>query len=359
MNTKPEKVRKPPTVPPKSLQYNLFTTFLGETPELSNTIELWDAVPKYAISPRTQNTLRSPKGRLPIHEYNFIYTSRRTGKRVERICQITIQPASIKTDDTYTDFYPSTNEELVDEVIRKLFTDQQYGIHDPNNAESWVRFSAQMIRKELKARGKTRSLDEIKQSIEILSKTHISLYLDGSNSPTYSTSILADVTQVTRQQYLNDTSTTWIARLPAIISSSINKLAYRQFNYGTFMSLSSQLARWLHRRLSHSYTNASLLDSYEILFSSIQRDSGLLTQSRTNNNLRTLEAALKELQTLHVLHAWERTEEHRKGHKLIDIKFCLHAHPNFTQHMKAANARLKQSRSTLPQPVDNLPPSGR
>ncbi len=65
-------VKRPPAVPPKSLQYDLFTTFLGDAPELSNTIELWDATPKYAISPRAQNALRSPEGRLPVHECCFV-----------------------------------------------------------------------------------------------------------------------------------------------------------------------------------------------------------------------------------------------------------------------------------------------
>ena len=77
-----------------------------------------------------------------------------------------------------------------------------------------------------------------------------------------------------------------MAKLPALISKSVNELTYRQFNYGVLMSLPTQLARWLHKRLSHNYINASHLDSYDILFSSIQRDSGLLTYKRTRDNLK-------------------------------------------------------------------------
>lgn len=340
-------VKRPPVNIPLSLQYDLFTTFFGEAAELSNSIELWDAIPKYAVLPRAQNALRSPDKRLPVHEYRFVYASRRGGQRVENICRVAIQPASIKTRNGYVDFYPSTDEELVDEVIRKIFADQQCGLHDPDNAESWVRFSVQMVRKEMKARGKTRSLDEIKRSIDILSKTHISLFLDDTDDPVYSAPILSDVTRVTRQKYLNDTSMTWLARLPALISKSVNELTYRQFNYGVLMSLSSQLARWLHKRLSHNYTNASLMDPYEILFSSIQRDSGLLSYKRTNDNLRALEAAFAELESIHVLLSWERVEERREGRRIVDIKYRLQAHSDFIRDVKAANARLKGSRSTL------------
>jgi len=353
-------VSAPPVTAPQSLQYDLFTTFFGEAAELSNTIELWDAIPKYSVSPRTQNALRSADNRLPVHEYRFVYATRRNGQRLESACRVAIQPAAIKTGDGYVDFYPSTDEELVEEVIRKIFADQQCGLHDPNNIESWVRFSVQMIRKELKARGKTRSLDEIKRSIDILSRTHVSLFLDDTDDPVYSAPILSDVTRVTRQKYLNDTSMTWVARLPALISKSVNELTYRQFNYGVLMSLSSQLSRWLHKRLSHNYTNASLMDAYEVLFSSIQRDSGLLTYSRTNDNLKALETAFEELRASKVLYSWERLEERRERRKIIDIKYSLQAHADFIKDVKAANARMKGSRTSLSgAPVHKSLPGGR
>jgi hypothetical protein len=351
-------ISKPPVQPKKSLQYDLFTSFFGDPAELSNTIELWDAIPKYAVSPRAQNALRGPDKRLPVHEYRFVYASRRGDQRIESACRVALQPASIKTKDGYVDFYPSTDEELVEEVIRKIFADQQCGLHDPDNTESWVRFSAQMIRRELKARGKTRSLDEIKRSIDILRTTIVSLYLDDIDDPVYSAPILADVTRVTRQQYLSDSSQTWLARLPALVSKSVNELTYRQFNYGVLMSLSTQLARWLHKRLSHNYTNASFVDPYEILFSSIRRDSGLLTYSRTNDNLQALEAAFAELQASTVLFGWQRLEERRAGRRIIDIKYSLRAHSDFIKDVKAANARLKDSRSSLRAPMAHKGLSG-
>ncbi len=344
---KKKSISKPLVNALQSLQYDLFTSFFGDATELSNTIELWDAIPKYAVSFRTQNLMRTADNRLPVHECGFVYAARRDGQRIENSCRVAIQPALIKTADGYVDFYPSTDEELVEEVIRKIFADQQCGAHDPRNAESWVRFSLQMVRKELQTRGKTRSLDEIKRSIEILSKTHLSLFLDETDDPVYSAPILSDITRVTRQKYLDDTSITWIARLPALVSKSINELTYRQFNYGVLMSLSSQLARWLHKRLSRSYTNAGFLNAYEILFSSIKRDSGLLNCKRTHQNLQTLEDALEELKKSKILNAWERLEERRQGRKIIDIKYSLHAHADFIRDMKAANARLNESRSKM------------
>jgi hypothetical protein len=379
--------KRPPVGSLKSRQYDLFTTFFGDAAELSNTIELWDAIPKYVVSPRMQNALRKD-GRLEPYKQSFVYASRLSGRRIEHTCRVAIQPVLIEVADketqeiSYFDCYPSKDEELVEEVIRKIFADQNFGIHDSSQNESWVRFSLQMLRRELQARGKSRSIDEIKRSIEILSKSHISLYLDDTDDPVYSAPILSDVTRVTRQKYLSDPSMTWVARLPALISKSVNELTYRQFNYGVLMSLDTQLARWLHKRLSHSYINASAIDSYDILFSTIERDSGLLAFTRiikkknkktgvetqeavpfTSRKIETLEAALDELVRNSVLWGeggWERLEERRKGRKLVDILYRLRAHPDFVSEVKAANARLKQSKLGVPfSSVDKRLPSGR
>ena len=328
----------------KSVQYDLFCTFYGEPIELSNTIELWDSIPKYSVSYRRQNYLRTEDNRLPVHEYEFNYALRQKGQRMEHSCRVSVQPAAIKIDGDYIDYYPSTDEELVEEVLRKIFTVQHQGLHDSHNNESWVRFSVQMIRRELASRKKSRSITEIKRSIEILSKTHVSLYLDDSSDPVYSASILSDVTQVTRGQYIDDPSLSWVARLPALVSKSVNELTYRQFNYGVLMGLNSQLARWIHKRLSHNYTNASHMHPYDVLFRTIQRDSGLLPHARTNDAVRALEKALDQLVTKQVLTSWESLDDRRKRRNAIgDIKYRLHPHANFIKDVVAANARLKHS----------------
>ena len=179
---------------------------LATLAELSNTIELWDAIPKYAVSARAQNTMRNADGRLPVYEQPFVLCRavQRSPCREGVPCRGV--PYASQDKKRTRRFLPSTDEELVEEVIKKIFADQQCGIHDSDNTESWVRFSLQMIRKELKVRGKTRSLDEIKRSIDILSTSVIRLYEQGDDTPIYTNPILSDLTRVTRQKYLTDAS---------------------------------------------------------------------------------------------------------------------------------------------------------
>lgn len=348
--------KAPPAKLKASKQYDLFTSFFGDSQNLSNTIELWDAIPKYAVSARIQNSLRDEKGNLPVHEQEFKYRPTAPGLPMEINCKVTIQPASIKTSDgSYIQYYPSTDEEIIEEVLKKIFTDQQFGIHNPQKTESWVRFSLYMIQKELKARGKARSIDEIKTSLEILSRAVYDVEFEGTSKKlVYTNPILNDMMRTQRLDYLQNPKGLWAARLPVLISKSVNDLTYRQFNYGILMSLTLPLARWFHKRLSHQYTQASLMHPYHIKFSSICRDSGLLNHSRRSVNIKTVETALTELVKAEVLFRFEK-EERRAGRKIEDVKYTLYPSSDFVQEMKAANARQTKNRDRSESQTRSLP----
>ena len=138
----------------------------------------------------------------------------------------------------------------------------------------------------------------------------------------------------------------WTARLPALVSASITTLSYRQFNYAVLMSLKSPLARWLHKRLSHEYTNAHLTHPYRILYSTIARDSGLLHNCRTSANLKGIERALDELMAHRVLLSVS-DERRTEGAAIVDVLFTLTPHMDFVGDIKAANARANEARTTL------------
>jgi hypothetical protein len=114
----PEPRRSLPVRAERNIQYDLFTTFFGKNKHaLSNTIELWDAIPKYAVSPRLQNVRRDGNGRLPVHSQEFEYRpSHRDTPAIT--CRLKVQPAAIEVEPgRFVDFYPSTDEELIEEII--------------------------------------------------------------------------------------------------------------------------------------------------------------------------------------------------------------------------------------------------
>jgi hypothetical protein len=72
--------RKPSGVPPTSafenVQLNLFQSFLcnteDERDQLSNTIYLWDSIPRYSVSRLAMTKLRSPEGTLKLLKLDFV-----------------------------------------------------------------------------------------------------------------------------------------------------------------------------------------------------------------------------------------------------------------------------------------------
>ncbi|MEM9128427.1 MAG: hypothetical protein AAGA97_01740 [Pseudomonadota bacterium] len=341
-----EPLKQPPKDIQPSRQYDLFTSFFGDPKDLSNTIELWDAIPKYSVSARQQTALRDENGRLPQHVAEFEYASANLDRPVR--CRIKIRPALIEVEEgVFKDFYPSQSEEIIEEVLKKIFTDQQYGMHSFRDAESWVRFTLHMIRKELRERGHTRSLDEIKRSLEIMASTSIDVEMEGrGRGAIYTNPILSNMVRTTRADIEDDPGAKWTAQLPALISKSVNELSYRQFNYALHMRLSTPLARWLHKRLVHRYRNASLIDAYHFMLTSVQRDSGLLNNKRMSANAKALSEALDELKAEGILFTVD-AEKRFEGRKLADVKYSVYATREFTSEVKAASARLKDGKAVL------------
>jgi hypothetical protein len=203
-----------------------------------------------------------------------------------------------------------------------------------------------MLRKELQKRGHTRSYQEIIRSLQILVGSTIEILLpEGAGFA--KTSYLPALAAVSRTKYKEDSNARWVAHFHPLVTESIDKLSYRQYNYHLMMSHSTQLARWVHKRLSHNYTNAALTIPYRILLSSIQRDSGLLEYKRRNDVVRKLETAFKELIEHKVLLAFQKEEERGERNKIIDIKYILTPNASFVRDVKAANRRQQDAKSIL------------
>lgn len=124
----------------------LFQTFLCNTDiqraRLSNTIEFWDRIPRYSISQQQMRNLRSQEGFLQLLRLEF--------QHCKQSFQVVIQAARVryrtqrrKVGGAITggemveqDFYPSANEELIEEALRKFASEPEYGFFDQKTFRS-------------------------------------------------------------------------------------------------------------------------------------------------------------------------------------------------------------------------------
>jgi len=332
MTVKKTIAKKPPKEPIKSVQLNLFSQFVtNDESEVSNTVEVWESIPKYFFTPKQVEKLRTATGHADPYKLEYSYDG--------ISCAVKIQPALIEQKNgSYKAFFPSVTEELVEEALKKIFTGQQYGIHDPKNVESWVRFTLSMIQRELKTRGRARDRNQIKHAIEVMSSSVMTLYREGKEI--WKGSILQDLVTVGRDEYLADTDAQHIARLPLFISHSINSLEYRQFNYERLMSCNEQLTRWIYKQLIHRFKQASFMNSYHFMYSGLARDSGLLQRDTERKNRQKVKSSLNELIERGVLVSY--TENARKEErKIVDVKYTVTPTSDFIAEQKAANKRSK------------------
>lgn len=317
-------------------QLDLFQDFLCNTPaeqeRLSNTIELWDAVPKYHINRRRQGKLRK-EGFLPTAEKNFVFR----GKEMT----VKIRPARITVDNKDKEFYPAAREELVEDALRKLACQPGHGYLD--NDRSGVMFTLHQLRNELKRNGHTLSYYEVVEALEILSSTTIKIAsLDGKTI--YVTSPLTSLLGVSKDDLKNDPLSKWYADFSILVTEGIKLIKYRQYDYTLNMSFKSQLARYLHKRMCHNYVQASMLNPYSITMQGIARDSGLLECSRAKDNRKMLENALDELKENEIIMYYEGEEIRGKRNALEDVQYKISPHPNFIAQVKRANKRLALAR---------------
>lgn len=332
MTEKKSLAKKPPKEPIKSVQLDLFLQFVtNDKSEVSNTVEVWESIPKYFFTPKQVEKLRTTTGHADPYKLEYLYNG--------IPCAVKIQPALIEQKNgSYKAFFPSITEELVEEALKKVFTTQQHGIHDPKNVESWVRFTLSMIQKELRARGRTRDRNQIKHAIEVMSSCVMTLYKEGKEI--WKGSILQDLVTVGRDEYIADTDAQHIARLPLFISHSINSLEYRQFNYERLMSCNEQLTRWIYKQLIHRFKQASFMNSYHFMYSGLARDSGLLQRDTERKNRQKVKSSLNELVDRGVLINYIE-DDRKEGRKIIDVKYTVTPTSDFISEQKAANKRSK------------------
>lgn len=340
-----------------SRQLSLFQGFLANNGDqreaLSNAVDLWDSIPRYAISRVRMNAMRTPEGFLAVAKLDFNYRGRPLTAK--------IYPAQIETSpDQWTSFYPSAREELVEHALRKISAEQSCGFFDQPNYRSGARFSLYQLRTELEQQGHSLRYDQLIEALDILSLSSIEIEgtTDDGDEAFARSTYLSALSGVRRKDYEADKSTRWAAQFHPLVTQSIDQVTYRQFNYQRLMKCSTQLARWLIGQLVLKYTQAALVNSFEMRYSTIKRDSALLDgYARERAAIAALDDAWEELKALGAIATIKKVEQRGLRGKLENVVYTLHPTREFSSEQKAANRRQGGTvgDSGLDRAVDKLP----
>lgn len=322
----------------KPFQLTLFS-FLDLKPNqqqrYSNTVELYDFMPKYFW------------GKIERIGGEFLRVLKREFEYRKATYKIEIAPAVITDrDGVERYYYPSKREELVEDALRRLATTSE-GIFLDDRAS--VTFTLYQLQQELKRNGHTYDIRQLKDALLICNRTNITVTTtDGKKI--IGSSMFETVGLQTREDWKGTGKKTKAhIRFNALVSESIKNGAFRQLDYEKTMSYSSIIARQLHKRLSHIFTQASVTEKYDINLSTIIRDFGLTPYKWISQNLRDVESALKEMQKKNTIlnYSIEKFFDASQRNKLIDAKFIIITHPNFNNVVIEANVRHNRTKKAI------------
>jgi len=326
-------------------QLALFQMFLPEDDKYSNTIEFYDAIPKYFTNKRQMAEIREgPEGReiyLPTLEREF--------KHQDVTYILKIKPARAENrHGNELEYYPSEQEELVEEALRKLACDRLNGVYLGPGAG--VQFTMYELREELRKRGHSMSHDELKRSLLICRSAGLHIERKGGEREVMlDSSIFPTVMISSRRDWKADPKNArCYVQFNPLVTASIEALTFRQFDYETLMSYSCQLSRWLHKRLYHNYVNAEILNTYHFLLKSVKRDSGLLNNERISQDMKYLEQTLEELNKKNIIYGFQKEIRRGKYNRIDDVLYKLMPSIEFTNEMKKANKRAADIHTKSP-----------
>lgn len=311
----------------KPIQLKLFENNLGLEKKYSNTIELYDTLPKYFYG--NQEKIKTAKGDfLPILERKFEYQGIKYS--------INISPAGLLDKNGKTvHYYPSQREELVEDVLRKIACEGRCLFLDEYMGYS---FSLYEIQQELQKTGHGYNLNEIKDALNICAGSIIEI-----KSEDGTISLKSAIFSSLGLKGINNHTQSFI-RFNPLVTKSINEKTYRQLNYPRYMSHKKMLSRWLHKRLSHYFTQASEKHQYQIKLTTLVTNSGMNAHKQITNTRTQIISSFKELIKNNVLEHYEfqNLYDGSRKNKITDIKFTLYPHKNFINDVIKANLKRKK-----------------
>lgn len=327
-------------------QLSLFQGFLANTDDerdaLSNAIDLWDSIPRYSIPRKTEETLRMPGGFLPLRTLEFQYRGKAYTAEV-RPARLQVRDKEGKPTGATVEHYPSSREELIEHALRKLAAEYHAGFFEKPDYRSGVAFTLHRLRQELANQGHAMTYENLCEGLDVLHYAYLAI-IDTNSDPNDPSMIsqpyLPALGKVNRQGRASDPEAKWFVQFHGLVTHSINEITYRQFNYHRLMKASTQLARWIISQLVLKYTQASVINSFQMKFSTIKRDSGLLHgYKRQRDAIAALDESWAEIRTLGAIDTIKKTEQRGARAVLLDVTYELVPTRDFAREQKTANRR--------------------
>lgn len=315
---------------------------------LGNLVDVFDTLPRFIWSGKhttnTKEMMITKEGRVNDNHFKITFTAatiRR--KRLED---------GVWLEESIGCF-PGLREEMVEDALRKLSVS---GYGNFVEGQCWVVFKMYDLFTELKQQGHCYSYTELEEALTVLAKAHVEIETSGShgtkiNSSPYlpQLSIFRPTAAPINEARLNPAieglaADKCVALLHPLISQSILDKSYRMFDFSISMSLTSSLARYLFKILCVKWRNAAPDRPYTFSMMNFLVNSPRGVSTRMPENLRAVDAALKQLLDNNVLSKVEKEVQKKpRGKGALDYVISLYPTESYVKFMKRSNAKFSQN----------------
>lgn len=326
---------QPVTAPVADLQKQL-TLFVGDEPHFSNTIEIFDAMPKYIWT----------KSRIKEDLPDSVLTRKfklRDKRYVARIKPALIEKV-INGKRKSVLMYPAQREEIVEEVLRKMAYN---GDATDIQGEAGVIFTISGLRRELESCGHGMTYEEVMEALEVLSSASLECIPEGRDGEVIRGNYLGSMYLASRKDYLKEpTKARCFAGFHPLVTLSIRHQSFRLYNYEKSMAIPNELARYIYKRLSHHYVYAEKGKPYSFKLVTFLQGTPRGTSKHMKTDLSSMRRALNVLVEHRILASFDETQvknpKDRRG--TVDAEYVLEPHEEFVKHVIGANVKQKAVR---------------
>ncbi|CAM4137356.1 hypothetical protein VRRI112168_15560 [Vreelandella rituensis] len=325
----------------------LFQSFLcnsaDERTKLSNVIMLWETVPKY--SGEILNSVKNEE--LPnAHEVDFAIA--------DHPFKMTLFPGTYYPTKNSKPLrrYPGAREQAVEQALIHLACDQAEMHRVDGETLYRVQFSIRDMARVLKAMGSTLSHAQVRQALEVLSSTIMTIK-EGNDqrSSDKRHPILPSFDRIQSKEGLKQGKDVWRVQLHPLVSHAIRNVTYRQYPLSHTFGF-TPYASYLIRQMHYLAPNISPAHPFTFRIQALRATTPGLNHKKISGSINALKRELEKMKVAGLLEDFHVEEIFPKRRPRgrpspIDAEFTLHPGKDWIQHVMAGSRRMGENERTL------------
>ena len=228
----------------------------------SNTVELYDAFPKYVHGKKTVFSEAELPPEKHVIERRFTLPMKTDdGTKITQEFYLRITPATIlrvkKGDVSRVFAYPTYREMLVEDAIRKLAIEHGALLKD---GKVGCRFTIRQVRNILASAGHAMPHNSVVEAINVMNKCTLEYGLieqDNKTRVSARSPMFPEIVLRTADEYAEDSEAMSFVSFHRLVNKGIASLEFRNYDFATCINYKSGITSYLHKRLSQRFIQAS------------------------------------------------------------------------------------------------------